>query len=213
MNGKPTTEFVQVIQALAENFNRECSSITLGAYWMGLDDVPIDVLKTAARTAIRSCKFMPTCAELRQLAGEPTPEDRAEIAWAAIEGAVAGGGYYHSVDFDCPLVNAAIRHCGGWKRFCLAEGDEFDKWLRRDFVKMYARLCKTGASQDAMAPLMGEHERHNRLNGYHLDPRYDSVRACMGLEPMEVATGLPALPDVRRIQDRREVPKVEVKRP
>jgi len=145
---------------------------------------------------------MPTVSELRALTGETTPEDRALLAWGAFEKAVVRVGYYRSPNFDDPLINATVRHLGGWTRVCELDGEEFDKWLRKDFLKTYEALSRTGVGDEQAAPLVGYAERQNRSLGYDR-----SEDRC------DVRTGLPwAGEPPKRLENRRpaNVPRVEL---
>lgn len=174
-------QFVKLITALARTFGRDADEATFRGYELGLSDVPIDRIQQAVVRAIREKKFMPTVAELRELAGELTPDVRAVKAWDAFQNAVVAHGSYKSVDFDDPVINATVRNLGGWERVCGLPVDEFDKWLRRDFERCYQAFCQAGITSEAGAPLLGHHDRNNLTNGFveHVKP------------PLRITTDLP----------------------
>lgn len=174
-------EFVTLITALSRTFSRDADEATFTGYELGLSDVPIDRLKMAIVRAIRERKFMPTVAELRELAGELTSDVRAVKAWDALQQAVVAHGYTVSVDFDDPVINATVRNLGGWERICELPASEFDKWLHKDFDRTYTALCQAGIGPDAGAPLLGYHDRNNLVGGF----------AKHVTQPLRITTDLP----------------------
>lgn len=197
-----------VIGALAELYGKALSQPGLILYVHALRDVPVERVEAAAAKAAEQCKFMPLPVELRELAGEARPEDRAQLAWAAFEQAVESVGGYRSPNFDDPLINATVRGLGGWQRCCELPTSEFDKWLRQDFLKTYTALTRTGVSDEAARPLVGYFERENATLGYHRPQ-----------DRVEVATGLPwAGKPVKRLGDgatggRPAAARIEFKKP
>lgn len=176
------SELLQQVAALAANFNREADDAMFLAFECGLSDLPVADVKQAIGRAIRECKFMPTVAELRGLAGVMLPADRAIKAWDEFVSGVVVHGYYASVDFDDPLINATVRSLGGWEPCCEKTGDDFDKWLRKDFERIYAAFMRSGVSPEAVSPLLGFINRTNGFLGYpdHVKP------------PVRIACNLPA---------------------
>lgn len=181
--------FAAVLNLLASVYHREVTTLLLDGYWLALDDLPIGSVERGAASAMRECKFMPTPVELRELAGELRAADRAVLAWSAFERAVSAIGAYRSVDFDDPLANATVRHLGGWERVCGLTVSEFDTWLRKDFLRAYETFCRTGVSPEAAAPLVGIHQKENRLLGHDDPATARLVPACAG-PPLRIATGL-----------------------
>lgn len=162
--------FALAIGTLAEAFQRSITAATIGAYRLGLSDLAIEVIEKAAAHAIRRCRFMPSAAEIRQLAAadEPSPEDRAVRAWSAVMGCLGRFDYYASVEFDDPCIHATIRTLGGWLRFWERLEGESRKWLRKEFEKTYLALLRTGWGPGDGGYLPGSHELNNRLHGFEL---------------------------------------------
>ena len=170
-----------VVGVLCEAYRQTATEVTIRAYEMGLDGLTAEHIEEAVRLALQRLKFMPTPAELRDLVGGPKPEDRAQLAWAAFERAVVRIGAYRTVDFDDALINATVRSLGGWERCCSLGPEEFDKWLRKDFIKAYEAFCRTGIGEEVAEPLPGIYDRQNALLGYA------PQQVC------QVETGLPRL--------------------
>jgi len=153
-----------MVGALAESFGKVASAPMLRGYEMGLSDLPIDLVEQAALRAMRESRFMPTIAELRELAGIPNRAAQAALAFATFERAVMRHGGYASVNFQDQRINATVRMLGGWERCCEMPADEFDRWLRKDFERIYSGLCLAGRAP-IESPCLGIHAREAALHG------------------------------------------------
>lgn len=174
MNQSEARERQELIAALIMTFGKEPSAPQLLGYTMGLDDISTPDLKRAVGRAMHECKFLPVPAELRELSGIATGNQRAALAFDVFANAVSIHGGYASVTFDDPLINATVRNLGGWERCCNVGADEvtkeFETWLRGKFIEVYAGMLKSGANADQCAPLIGIADRENRANGYPTRP-------------------------------------------
>lgn len=185
--------FVQIVAAVAATFRQEASEALLLGYWLGLEDLPLAKLKRGAVRAMRECRFLPSVAELRGLAGDLSPQDRATIAWEAVCKAMPEHAHYHTVDFDDPAVNAALRTMGGWEEFADRWEHEESKWLRQEFERTYVVYARRGVTVEEGAPLVGFYDRYNALNGY----RYalsKPTRIETTLRPTSRLTRAPKIP-------------------
>lgn len=179
---KQPNSLPRLIGVLAEAFRQTISEATLMAYEIGLKDIPLAQVELAVVKAIRTCRFMPTVKDLRELATGTRDSDRPVLAWDAVL-AVPLNPYKH-IDFDDPLINATIRNLGGWPSFTDRFNDsESEKWVRKEFLETYQKLLSSGVNGDACRPLPGLSEVTG-ING--------KVVPCV---PMRIATGLPALPE------------------
>lgn len=164
----------ELIAALALAFGKESPTAMLLGYAMGLDDISTPDLKRAVQRAMKECKFMPVPMELRELAGIASGSHRAALAFDIFANAVSNHGGYASVTFDDPLINATVRNLGGWERCCNVGAEEdiskFDVWLRKEFERVYAGMCRSGVNASQCAPLIGMADRENRANGYATKP-------------------------------------------
>jgi hypothetical protein len=200
------TRKMAAIMALGELFNKQFSEPATKLYIASLDGISAASIEKAARLAAATSKFMPSPSELRELAGEARPEDRAALAWEVVLRAISEIGGYKSPDFDDPYINGTIKILGGWVSLCDQKIDEQDRFTRANFCKTYAGLLRTGLSDELAAPLIGISEKHNathRLGGP------GSVVA--------VATGLPwAGAEPKRLDQRKSVrqsaPRLELKK-
>lgn len=170
----------ELVAALAATFGKEADEAMYLGYEMALSDLSLEDIERGFQAALRTCEFMPSGADLRKLAGHVGTKERAAIALGVVEQAIRSEGYYRSVTFDDPLVNAVIRSLGGWEHACTIEGEfEIGQW-RREFEKLYQAMCKTGASAAACAPLLGHSDRVNGFNGHE---RKEPLRIETGLAP------------------------------
>jgi hypothetical protein len=188
---------------LAEAFSRSVTQATFRAYELGLDGIPLERIEAAVRFALQTCKFMPSPAELRELAGEMRLSERAIHAWTAFERAVVSQTSYRTVDFDDPVINATVRSLGGWQFCCQMDSREFDTFLREKFLKTYAALSSSGITAEQSAPLIGTFDADNAREGHS-----GSIK-----EPIRIDTGLPGLPVNLRMPKRADAPRLELKRP
>lgn len=163
MDDAAKKEFGRLMQALCAAFTVEPSAPLLEGYWIALRSLPVEQFRLAIGRALETCRRMPSAAELRDLAGVMPPEVRATRAWEAVRSSVARHGAYASPDFDDPAINATIRNLGGWVRICSAEPDEFAKWLRKDFERVYVGFLRTGVTSQSAAPLRGLLEGGNSV--------------------------------------------------
>lgn len=177
-NDRP--QFALLMNALASAFRVECDEPMLEGYWLALDDVPLDGVQASVRAALRGCKFMPSAVELREMTGGTTAKNRAVLAFDSLSSAMATYGYYHSVNFDDPYINAAVANLGGWCRICDLPAEEFQKWFRKEFERVYAALIASGPLRNS-GYLVGFFEQQNSANGHPVAP------------PVQIATGLPPL--------------------
>ena len=177
--------FAIAIGVLGEAFRQKITPTTIKAYRMGLDGLTSDGVELAVRLAVARCKFMPVPAELRELAGELSPQDRAIKAWAAVSYAIMRHGYYRSVAFDDPITAATIRNLWhDWMQFSEALDTDDEKWIRKEFERVYCSLLRTGVSADAARPLVGYFESENRKNGYLDAPANTPVTVSCSLPPV-----------------------------
>lgn len=186
MQPKDKKQFTEAMQALAATYQREATKALLTGYWMGLSDMPLDAFQKAVATALHSLKFMPSPAELRELGGEMRLEDRAIIAFSAFDKAVTKHGYYTTVTFDDPAINATVRTLGGWEAVCDTPLDQWNSFFRKRFLDTYCAHVRRGVHPEDARPLVGYIDKSNAL--HWKDDRYNPR------EPVKISTGLPITP-------------------
>ncbi len=190
-------EFVTVIAAMAATFRQEASEAVFEGYWLGLSDLTLAAAKHAVTRAIRDCTFMPAAAELRTMAGILSPADRAIKAWDALQRGLRKHAYYHSVDFDDVVINATVRSMGGWMKLEERFDEDDEKWIRKDFERIYESFCRGGISTEAAAPLIGYFDQAN--HGRYPEAIKPPRRIETGLPPHRPGI-VPSLTDDREPQ-------------
>lgn len=70
------TLFGTLLAGLAAELRAELTKAQLEVMWLGLQDLTREELELATRRALLECKFFPSVAELRELAGKPRPRRR-----------------------------------------------------------------------------------------------------------------------------------------
>lgn len=149
-----------VLAALFTTFGKEVTPSLLMGYSMGLSDAPLPAVEEAVQKAIRSCKFLPSVAEIRELAGLKLAraEDMAGEAWEDVLATIRSCGSYGSPLFHDPSIGPAIARMGGWIALCAKESEWLHSWGRKTFTAEYASVVEFGASP---------FERNRRLEGRH----------------------------------------------
>lgn len=212
MKSTDRERFAKCIGALAEAYpnTKPITTATIQAYDLALGELPIEIVERAALQLMRISKFMPSAAEIREVAtsGGMSREDRCNRAWQVLVAALRRYGYDKTIVFDDPALTATVHAMGGLKRLCKIPDDEFYKWSHKDFDSIYGGFVDSPPSLEAAAPLVGQFDRDNQLNGF-----FDAVKP-----PMVIKTKLPAIPgapEVRTLLAHRraeDTPRVELKR-
>lgn len=120
----------------------ELSPQRLKIYLEDLQDVPFDALRVALERAGKQCKFFPSVAELRELAGgqQPSLEDQAIAAWDSLRCLRKG---WKAEALDDPLIRRCFDRLGGFNSFASWDYEKEEKWKRREFIELYQALVGT----------------------------------------------------------------------
>jgi len=154
--------FAAIMESLGVVYQQQMSKELLKMYWMALQDVHLDQLEQAAAAHVATSQWFPKPCDLRSA----NPEADAVRAWDSAIAAIHHHGMYRHVDFEDQVVNATIRHLGGWPEFCSMDPKD-ESWIRKEFAKTYQALAKAGTSREQAAPLPGISEANQvtRVNG------------------------------------------------
>lgn len=194
---QPGGAFEHLMLALGATFRVEVTAALRVGYWLGLRDLPLAAVQEAVGKAMATARFMPTPRDLRDLAGVMGVDQRALVAWNAVKRAIRAVGSYRSVDFDDPVVNATVRTLGGWLRLCGTDSDEMDRFVAKDFQRVYRELSSLKPHQDLTRYLPGVFESGGDLTLAEPPARV----ACGTVE----ATAAPALEAVASLRGRKMV--------
>ena len=118
MTNQDRAAFGRMLYALGDTFNEPVTDLRVEAYFDALRDLSIGDVLTAGRLAIREARFFPRPVEIRELIAGKV-EDRAELAWAAVQREVRRVGYTGTPTWpDDATRRAAMELYGGWDRLC-----------------------------------------------------------------------------------------------
>lgn len=153
----PRKRVTAAVTMLAETFRQTLGAGALEGYWIALRDLTAEELAHATGRAVREGRFMPTPAELLELAGwggTRASAIAAAQAWEAVRTAMDRHDYTTSVDFG-PLVNAVVRNLGGWVALCDKSVPDL-VWVRKDFERLYSDFGSKPPESLNGAPLRGQ---------------------------------------------------------
>lgn len=99
---------------------------------------------------------------------EGTSEDRAMLAWALVVKAEGKYGVDFSIRFPHPAIHFAIEKMGGWRHLYRVLSDDNERFLARDFARLYAIGERCAAWENVCAYFPSVHESANRQRGFEL---------------------------------------------
>lgn len=155
MDDSEKEDFAVAITAMLETFGAEGTKPQLLGYWYALQDMSLQEVQEGVYKAMRTAKRRPMPSEVRELAEGGSSDERAIEAWGDVMNALPRGPYKW-VDFDDSVINASIRHMGGWPTFVarFANADA-EKWVRIEFLKCYTTLASRRLDGEVCDPLPG----------------------------------------------------------
>ena len=142
--------FLKLLTALGELFDKKLSDTLYELYWEALKDLPFEDFSRAANILGRSSKFFPKPVEFRELL-MPDISAQAALAYRKVEEAFIKAGIYKAVIFDDPVIHAVMDNLGGWIHYCNLPEDEV-KWYRKEFEKHYANFAPLVATGKLKPP-------------------------------------------------------------
>ena len=183
MDDSDKERFATAVGAMLVTFGQEASTPRLLGYWLGLKDLTLQQVEHAVGKAMQTATHVPVPAELRSLATGGSSNQRAVAAWSDVQKA-AGVSYMKDLDFQDWIINAVIRNLGGrWNFFDrLNAGAESEKWLRVDFLKVYAIYAESLPSDEMVQPLIGQ-ATHGEICGRIHIPK----TVCIGADQNRLA--------------------------
>jgi hypothetical protein len=96
--------FAELLALLGETFHEPISEGRVAGYWIALSDMPLPALQAAVCEALRTCRFFPRPAELRECAGY-VPVSPAWVNQQLSKGRRSVG----------PFVWLFVERLGGWR--------------------------------------------------------------------------------------------------
>lgn len=158
--------FVDIIQAVSEQYGKRLSDSVLALYWQGLQGYDLAAVREALGRHLRNTdtgQFMPKIADIiRMLQGSSL--DSALSAWAKVDRAIRQVGPHDSVVFDDPLIHRVLHDMGGW----IGLGQKTDEdwpFVAREFENRYRGFKARNETVDYPATLIGIAQAHNQKEG------------------------------------------------
>jgi hypothetical protein len=113
--------FATMMVATGELFNRTLSPLVLEMQYTVLADLELEDIQRAVTAHVRTKTFFPTPAEIRE-AINGSAEDRAELAWVAVQRLVRSHGWANPPKPEMwpneATRRAAMELYGGWTALC-----------------------------------------------------------------------------------------------
>ena len=164
-------DFVDIIQAVSEQYGKRMSDSLIALYWQGLKDYDLAAVRDALGRHIRNTdtgQFMPKIADIiRMLQGSSL--DSALSAWAKVDRAVRQVGPYETVVFDDPIIHRVLHDMGGW----IGLGNKTDEewpFVAKEFENRYRGFKARNERVEYPSTLIGIAEAHNAKEGRKVSP-------------------------------------------
>lgn len=141
-------KLAEMLVVLAETFNEPVSDLRAEGYYEALKDLPFEVVEQAGLMALRTSKFFPRPAELRELATGKT-EDAAALGWAELLREVRRVGYLGTPKLSEDTFETMRNLWGSWAQLCEtlpADGPELIGWMKQ-FQTAYVAGVRTRSDQ------------------------------------------------------------------
>ena len=108
-------EFSEILDLVAEQYNKTLSADLKMLYWQGLCEYEFDAVKQALTRHLRNTDsgiFMPKIADIIKMM-QGSSLNSALVAWSKVDKSVRFKGAYADVVFDDPLIHRVIDDMGG----------------------------------------------------------------------------------------------------
>lgn len=128
-------QFATAMYTAGEVFNEPVSEIRIEAYWHALVDLEIEGVLSAITYGIKSERFFPRPADIRN-AIMGTAEERAEKAWSQIARAMRSNGRLQRPRELPSAIQSVIDSFGGWALLCELNTDRAAGMFRRRYVAL-----------------------------------------------------------------------------
>lgn len=128
------------IVALAELFGRKLTEASVNLFVLASGGLTDEQFERAAAVVAQKSKFMPTPAELIEIASSDGVgyAAKAQLAFEELNEALA----QNKPSLMSPLVAAICRQIGGFQILRAMDLNEFNTWKRKDFLASYETLIR-----------------------------------------------------------------------
>lgn len=136
----------KILAVFSSVFNEPVDELKAEGYFAALKDLPLDAVRDAAHAAIKTEKFFPRPARLRELV-TGSSEELADVAWAMLLRQIRREGYYGKPTLSETTWDVVRDLWGSWVNLCQTlpgDGPELQGWHKR-FKAAYASSPRTTA--------------------------------------------------------------------
>lgn len=164
-------DILKAVAPLQLAYNASLDDNRLRLYVEMLSDIPPSILETAVKKLIMTNKFLPSIAEIREVAygikgiisGTAAPDE--SEAWGEVAKAIRSVGYYGKPKFSHEAITTAVNNIG-WQDICMTTNDGMNT-LRSQFRRAYQ--------------LAAERQKDNRDNAVlGISPNNEKLKQLMG---------------------------------
>ena len=181
-------------------FKKELFKKVIGIYPANkIQEMTIEIIRT------RKYSNFPRIGEMVEII-EGNKEEETELAWMYLLEKIEQEGYYKSVAFPkYPAVGAVIENMGGWLRFLESMTEEQEKWIKKEFIRIYHLVKKRG---DYPKYLPGYFELTNNSKGYEnskMLERYGMTLDGKKVKITEQKKIQEVIQDVKQIENKQKI--------
>lgn len=134
-------DILKAVAPLQLAYNASLDDARLRLYVEMLSDIPPSILETAVKKLIMTNKFLPSIAEIREVAygikdtisGTAAPDE--SEAWGEVIKAIWSVGYYGKPKFSHEAITTAVNNIG-WQDICMTPNEGMNT-LRAQFRRAY----------------------------------------------------------------------------
>ena len=134
-------DILKAVAPLQLAYNASLDDNRLRLYVEMLSDIPPQILEAAVKKLIMTNKFLPSIAEIREIAygikgiisGTAAPDE--SEAWGEVAKAIRSVGYYGKPKFSHEAITTAVNNIG-WQDICMTTNDGMNT-LRSQFRRAY----------------------------------------------------------------------------
>lgn len=164
-------DILKAVAPLQLAYNASLDDARLRLYVEMLSDIPPSILETAVKKLIMTNKFLPSIAEIREVAygikgiisGTAAPDE--SEAWGEVIKAIQSVGYYGKPKFSHEAITTAVNNIG-WQDICMTTNDGMNT-LRAQFRRAYqlAAQRQKDNRDNAVLGISPNNEKLKQLTG------------------------------------------------
>jgi hypothetical protein len=138
-------ELDRILLTLAAYFRYQLSEGDVKLYHRGLEDLAVEDIKRASLEVIKTGRFFPKIAELRELAAPPVLalEDQAQVQAGLVLQAARDYGINRQPLFGDHITRALLRGRFSWRAICDLTSKE-QTWFVKEFIQAYRAYGTAG---------------------------------------------------------------------